>query len=241
MRQTKEITMIKSTVIFIAGVLILVQATSASANTNEEDLGFINMILSFVNNREKCQLPTYSEIDEAQRRFEDLKQKLGPESFAQSLTGDQQLLLQTVLDQWDSFQKYLTSKIVLKAAKKRAFLGKVVKYQEQKFGESVCIKDPDTKILDNQEYERNPLVRYVKQMVNEEGADKGASNQQVDSGRASESKAQEESDNDVELKFKVHTRDEAGNIQSSKQYVGKFNFNSSRPQNRITLHLGTRK
>lgn len=236
----------KSAMLLAGTTLLLLVASSAWAGPlggggggggDDENVRFVEMILSFLNNQLECQLPTYAEVDLVQSRLAALEKQTGS-----MLTDDQKLLRETVLDQWDSFQQYLNSQNVLKAAKKRAFLGKVERYQEAKFGESICIKQPDTKVLDNEEYQKNPLVRYVKLTGGQAGSDAPGD---VESTTAT-SKPVEKSDNnndiddssDVELKFKVHTRDDSGKIIDSKHYAGKFKFDSSRTKHRIALHLG---
>lgn len=212
--------------------LVLAAPGHVLATSEMESFDPINKVVSLLNNRETCTLPTYKHFDEAARSLESLRQTLGP-AFEESLEPDHKLLLETILGQWDSFQRYLTSENVLRNSKGRALLCRVQDYQERKFNESICLKEePNVRMFEESaEEEKNQLVRYVKHVSR--GRNGTACSEAVPLGQAS--------DNDVELKFKVHDRDELGNIKGSRQYETKFIFDKSRPQNRITLHIGERR
>lgn len=132
--------------------------------SEEENFYYINQVLDKLNNRDDCQLPTYAEIDELNASFEDLSAQFGGrEKLNSVLNDDQKLVQETVLDQWDSFQKRMTSGVVIRTAKKRSFLCKIEDYQKAKHGFSICVKliDPSNRSSDKI-FEKNPIVRYVK-------------------------------------------------------------------------------
>lgn len=134
------------------------------AYTEDGNFDYINQILAKLNSKNECQLPTYEEIDELNVSFRELeKHYRSPERLSSILSDDQKLVRATVLDQWDSFQKRMTSDIVIRTAKKRSFLCKIEAYQTTKFGFSICINTFDaTKKSSDRIFEKNSIVRYVK-------------------------------------------------------------------------------
>lgn len=115
-----------------------------------------------MNNKNECQLPTYQEVDELQNAFKELQKLYGP-SFDSKLNKDQSLLHRTLLDQWDSFQKRMTSAVVIRSAKKRSFLCRVEEYQVGKYGISICTKTKETLSPETEKiFEKKPIVRYIK-------------------------------------------------------------------------------
>lgn len=143
----------------------------SSAYTEDENLSYINKILNLLNNNDECQLPSYQEIDELQISFDELESLHGP-SFLNKLTDDQKLVRDTVLDQWKSFQKRMTSAVVIRSAKRRSFLCRIERYQETKFGSSICteMKSVPSPAFDHI-FEKNPLVRYIKHCKTHEVCD----------------------------------------------------------------------
>lgn len=134
------------------------------AFTEEENFVFIDKILDLLNNNNECRIPTYEEVDELQASFDELEALYG-DSLASKLNNDQKLVRETLLDQWESFQKRMAAGVVIRTAKRRAFLCKVEQYQEAKYGSSICtsIKDNPGPISDHI-FERNPIVRYLKHL-----------------------------------------------------------------------------
>ena len=144
-------------------------AADEKVASEEENLLFIEKTLDMLNNRIECQLPSYAQIEELKLSFDELEQLYGgKEALESKLSADQKLVRETVLDQWDSFQKRMTG-VVIRSAKKRSFLCKVERYQKQKFGESVCtrIKENLGPISDKI-FEKNPIVRYIKHLETHE-------------------------------------------------------------------------
>lgn len=141
---------------------LLVNATSGQAYSVEENLAYIDKILGYLNNNYQCTLPTYNEVDEMQKCFQELEQAWGSE-FESRLNDDHKLVRKTILLYWDSFQKHMTSPVIIRSAKKRTFLCKIEDYQEAKFGDSVCTRIKDIKgPITNHIFEKNPVVRYIK-------------------------------------------------------------------------------
>lgn len=145
-------------------VLIIAIATNVVAYTEEENFDYINQILAKLNQKKECQLPTYEEIDELNASFKELEKKYNNvEKLDSILNDDQKLVRKTLLDQWESFQKRMTSGIVIRTAKKRSFLCKIEEYQLAKYGFSICIETFDaSKKGSDKIFEKNPIVRYVK-------------------------------------------------------------------------------
>lgn len=130
--------------------------------SEEENFRYINEVLAKLNNNEQCTLPSWDEVDELQRSYVQLEEALGgQEQLLAKLNKDQKLVQDTLLDQWTLFQQRMTAGVVIKSSKKRAFLGKVEKYQEAKFGSSVCTRHVDNNEVTNQIFVKNPIVRYV--------------------------------------------------------------------------------
>lgn len=115
------------------------KAINGAHQAGQTDGNMVDLVVSLLDNREKCTLPTYEEIDVAAKQLEQ-----DPEA-ARHLAKGGQLLRETVLDQWHSFQKHLRNDNVLKSAKKRAFLSRVEQYQERKFSHSICAQEPDAR------------------------------------------------------------------------------------------------
>lgn len=151
-------------------VLVLLDLAKHGVNaySEAENFAYIRKILTKLNNNRECDLPTYEEVDELQKSFSELERTEG-EHLTDKLSADEKLVRQTLLDQWESFQKRMTSAVVIRSAKRRAFLCKVEEYQKAKFGSSICtqIADRDARIIDRI-FERNPLVRYIKHLETHE-------------------------------------------------------------------------
>lgn len=149
----------------IWAIACLAITSGCQAYTVEENLHFIEKVITKLNDTEECQLPSYLEVDELQTAFGELEQQLGPQKFASSLSDDMRLVRTTLLDQWDSFQRRMTSEVVIRAAKRRAFMCKVERYQEAKGGSSICarFKDSSNRVSDRI-FEKNPIVRYLKHL-----------------------------------------------------------------------------
>lgn len=145
-------------------VLIIAITTNVVAYTEEENFDYINQILAKLNQKKECQLPTYEEIDELNASFKELDKKYeNSEKLDSILNDDQKLVRKTLLDQWESFQRRMTSGIVIRTAKKRSFLCKIEEYQLAKYGFSICIETFDaSKKGSDKIFEKNPIVRYVK-------------------------------------------------------------------------------
>ena len=149
-------------------LLVLLVGSSASAYSEEKNLAYIGRILDLLNNNLECQLPTYAEVDELERSFAELEASYGPQ-FESRLSNDHNLLRRTLLKHWSSFQKRMTSAVVIRSAKKRAFLGKVEDYQRAKFGDSVCSRFKDSRgPITDKIFETNPIVRYIKHLETKE-------------------------------------------------------------------------
>lgn len=142
----------------VASFLLLAMAVyMGQASATTDGLSHINKILGFLNNKEKCQLPSYEEIDALQDSFDEQVASHGAAWLDSN--PDYKRALDTVLDQW--LQRYLTTRVI-KSAKTRAILIKVEKYQMGKYGFSIC-----TRSLDDGKgnaVERNHLESYVKQI-----------------------------------------------------------------------------
>lgn len=148
--------------LLLLGCLIGLVTLQAEAFTEEENLIFVESVLKLLNNKEECLLPTYQEVDELQKSFVELEQIYGAE-LESRLTPDQKLLRETLLDQWESFSKKMTDGVVIRSAKKRAFICKIESYQTPKHGFSICTKIKDTRAASSDHiFEKNPLVRYIK-------------------------------------------------------------------------------
>lgn len=171
--------MLANKVLVLSSVLLFAFVGQTLAYTTEESLQYISRILKRLNNDHKCQLPTYEEIDALQKSFEQLDEIEFVYSF------DQELVRETILHQWTSFQKYLVEKYVTPGAKRRSFVGRVIRYQLRKYGSSVCENERDGRNPqaeeedDDEEFIDNPLVRYAKELKRE-GRYRGGSSSFVD-------------------------------------------------------------
>lgn len=143
----------------------------AVAYTESETFGYINEILSKLNDNNACRLPSFAEVDELQECFRELEMQYG-QDLESKLDHDQNLVRATLLDQWDSFQKRMNDAVVIRSAKKRAFLGKIEKYQKAKFGDSVCTRlSSGLRTVPDTVFEKNPIVRYVKHLETKQVAE----------------------------------------------------------------------
>lgn len=154
----------KIIVSFLVVGVALLSYHHAKAYTDEDNFAFINKIISFLNNEKECQIPTYQEVDELQTVFTELEATHGPDKLMGMLSEDQKLIKDTLLDQWPSFQKRMTSAVVIRSAKLRSFLCKVEYYQRTKTGHSICTDVKAPKNLSDRVFEKNPIVRYVKHL-----------------------------------------------------------------------------
>lgn len=150
-------------------VFLSASLTRVAAYTEKENLDYIERIIKLLNNRDECELPAYSEVDEMQSAFAELEQQYGSSKFESMLSDDMRLVRNTVLDQWASFQQRMSSDVVIRAAKKRSFICKIEEYQLAKYRESVCtrFKNANNKITDRV-FEKNPIVRYIKHLETNE-------------------------------------------------------------------------
>lgn len=154
----------RSFLLFIALMLMIENDRQVIAYTEIENLVFINKILELLNNNKECKMPTYEEVDELQASFNELDALYG-ESLTSKLTDDQKLVKETLLDQWESFQRRMAAGVVIRTAKKRAFLGKIERYQQAKYGFSICTSTVEnTGPISDHIFERNPIVRYIKHL-----------------------------------------------------------------------------
>lgn len=156
---------LRCSLFFVALAMMMVwNHPQVSAYTEEENFVFIDKILDLLNNNNECTIPTYEEVDELQASFDELEALYG-DSLGSKLNNNQKLVRETLLDQWESFQKRMAAGVVIRTAKRRAFLCKIEQYQEAKYGSSICtsIKDNPGPISDHI-FERNPIVRYLKHL-----------------------------------------------------------------------------
>lgn len=153
-------------ILLVVGLVLAAVVGQSLAATEAERLQYIGKILSLLNSKTKCVLPNYEEIDVLLKSFQGLDKS--------KLTTDHEILASTVLDQWASFQKYLrvgAKGTVVSNAKRLAYEAKVIEYQKMKYGFSVCENERDRRYHDDdddddddQEFQKNPLVRYLKHL-----------------------------------------------------------------------------
>lgn len=168
--------------IYLTILSVLIVSTNVYAYTEEENFDYINKILAKLNHRNECQLPSYEEINDLNISFKELEELYkSPVKLNSVLNNDQKLVRETVLDQWESFQKRMTSDVVIRTAKKRSFLCKIEDYQLAKYGFSICIETIDvTKKSSDRIFEKNPIVRYVKHTETNEVINFDETNEVVD-------------------------------------------------------------
>lgn len=121
-------------------VLASLQLAEIIACGDHENFAYINKIVDSLNVERECNLPSYKEIDELQNSLDKLERTHGGDKLNELLNDDQKLLRKTLLVQWTSFQKRMTSEKVIRSAKLRSFLCRIEDYQKAKFGHSICME-----------------------------------------------------------------------------------------------------
>lgn len=155
-------------IVVLEFALALLLTEYVASYSEQENLAFINKIISFMNNNEECELPTFQEVDEMKKSFVELEELYG-EQFDDKLTSDQKLARQTVLYQWDEFYARMNEAVIMRSPAKLSFLCLIEAYQLKKYGKSVCTaiktdRKADTKRI----FIKNPHVRYLQLMLDRE-------------------------------------------------------------------------
>lgn len=165
----------------VINLLLLLGCTSAYKGCKniecKEEFNVINGLLDKLNSLEDCRLPLYEEVQIAYLSYQTVLRHY-PDDHESRLSEDQKLLSTSLFDQWPSFYNHMSPNkgVLIKSASIRALICKIKPYQEAKFGvgNSICalqgVQQVSKKSKDN-EFEKNAIVRYLKNLEGEELSD----------------------------------------------------------------------